>query len=196
MLHQRTSMAQGHFFRWVRLQGLSPHVSVLKMPWAPSAFPFSGCFRCLTLLRRVKAWGMAPWGQRYNQWWDTPERTVQHAPQPAKAHPTNWTKCTARKKHAKVSLCWLTNIGMAMCMQYYWRGYNLEEFFFHFIRDQISMCSLIRWYRFIYMFMSFSVDVILQLRYMNWSTNFRGLPLNERVPSCLKHMNSLFCEFT
>ena len=42
---------------------------------------------------------------------------------------------------------------------------------------------------------SLSVDEILLLRYVNWSTNFRGLPLKvETAPSCLKHMNSVFYE--
>ena len=42
-----------------------------------------------------------------------------------------------------------------------------------------------------------SVDEILLLRYVNWSTNFRGLPLRvEMVPSCLKHMNSILYEPT
>ena len=35
---------------------------------------------------------------------------------------------------------------------------------------------------------SLSVDKILLPRYLNWSTNFRGL---EMAPSCLKHMNSV-----
>ena len=38
-----------------------------------------------------------------------------------------------------------------------------------------------------------SVDEILLLRYMNWSTDFRGLSFNKEMPSsCLKHMNSFF----
>ena len=40
---------------------------------------------------------------------------------------------------------------------------------------------------------SLSVDEILLLRYVNCSTNFRGLPLRvERVPFCLKHMKSFY----
>ena len=40
---------------------------------------------------------------------------------------------------------------------------------------------------------SLSVDEILLPRYVNWSTNFRGLPLQmEMTPLCLKCINSLF----
>ena len=42
---------------------------------------------------------------------------------------------------------------------------------------------------------SLSVNKILLPRYVNWSTNFRGLPLSEEiVPSCLKHMNCVHAE--
>ena len=47
-----------------------------------------------------------------------------------------------------------------------------------------------------YIFTSLSVDKMLLLRYVNWSTNFRGFPLRvEMVPSYLKHMNSVIFEF-
>ena len=42
----------------------------------------------------------------------------------------------------------------------------------------------------------FSVDEILLPRYMNWSTNFKGLPFNEEMAlSWLKRMNSILYEF-
>ena len=40
--------------------------------------------------------------------------------------------------------------------------------------------------------MQISVDVILLPRYMNWSSNFTGLPLKVEMTPCLKHMNSVF----
>ena len=40
------------------------------------------------------------------------------------------------------------------------------------------------------MLTSLSVDEILLLRYMNWFTNFRGLPLKVEMAPRLKHMNS------
>ena len=44
-----------------------------------------------------------------------------------------------------------------------------------------------------YMLTPLSVDKILLLRYVNWSTNFRGLSLKlEMAPSCLKHVG-LYC---
>ena len=47
-----------------------------------------------------------------------------------------------------------------------------------------------------HMFISLSVDKILLLRYVNWCTNLRGLPLNEEMAtSCLKHMNTILSEF-
>ena len=43
------------------------------------------------------------------------------------------------------------------------------------------------------MLISFSVDEILQLRYVNWFTNFRGLPLEvEKAPPYLKHNGLCF----
>ena len=46
------------------------------------------------------------------------------------------------------------------------------------------------------MLTSLLVDEILLLRYMNWSTHFRGLSWNEEmIPPWLKHMNSVFSEF-
>ena len=48
-----------------------------------------------------------------------------------------------------------------------------------------------------HMLMLFSVDEILLPRYVNLSTNFRGLPLRiEIAPSCLKHMYSVLFAFT
>ena len=48
-----------------------------------------------------------------------------------------------------------------------------------------------------HMLTSLSVDEILLLRYMNLSTNFRGLPLQVKIaPSFLKQMNSVFFSFT
>ena len=48
-----------------------------------------------------------------------------------------------------------------------------------------------------HMLMSFSVDVMLLPRYMNWSTNFRDLPLRVVMPPfCLKHMYSVLLAFT
>ena len=39
---------------------------------------------------------------------------------------------------------------------------------------------------------SFSVDEKLLTRYMNWSTNFRVLSVNqEMAPSCFEHMYSV-----
>ena len=47
------------------------------------------------------------------------------------------------------------------------------------------------------MLTSLSVDEILLPRCTNWFTNFRGLPINEKLaPSCLNHMNSVLSEFT
>ena len=37
----------------------------------------------------------------------------------------------------------------------------------------------------IHVLTSFSVDEILLMSYMNWSTNFRGLPFNEGMASQL-----------
>ncbi len=38
---------------------------------------------------------------------------------------------------------------------------------------------------------SFSVDEILLLGYMSWSTDFKGLPLKVEIVPCLKHTNSV-----
>ena len=44
---------------------------------------------------------------------------------------------------------------------------------------------------------SLSVDEMLLLRYLNLSTNFRGLPLRvEMAPFCLKYMYSVLLAFT
>ena len=44
----------------------------------------------------------------------------------------------------------------------------------------------------VHMLTSFTVDEILLPKQLNWSTNFRGLPLKlVMVPSCLNHMNSV-----
>ena len=41
------------------------------------------------------------------------------------------------------------------------------------------------------------VDVILQPKYLKWSTNFRSLLFTmEMAPSCLKYLNSVLPEFT
>ena len=48
---------------------------------------------------------------------------------------------------------------------------------FHMVINlSIAICALL-----MYMFISFSVDEIWLSRYMNWSTNFRGLPFNEDI---------------
>ena len=47
----------------------------------------------------------------------------------------------------------------------------------------------------IHMLTSLSVDEILLPRYMNCSTNFRGLQFNEMVPSWLKHELLLISKF-
>ena len=47
------------------------------------------------------------------------------------------------------------------------------------------------------MLSSLSLDKILLLKFINWSTNFRGLPINdEMTPLLLKYMNSVLSEFT
>ena len=46
------------------------------------------------------------------------------------------------------------------------------------------------------MLTSLSVDKMLLLRYMNWSTNFRDSPLTEMSPFCLKHVYSVLFVFT
>ena len=45
------------------------------------------------------------------------------------------------------------------------------------------------------MITSLSVDKMMLLRYMNWSTNFRDLPLNVERAACLKFMNSILSVF-
>ena len=48
-----------------------------------------------------------------------------------------------------------------------------------------------------HMLTSFSVDEILLPKYVNWSTNFRGLPFKVEMASfCFKHMNSVLFAFT
>ena len=90
------------FLRWVLSQGQSPtRQAVPKMPWTPLAFPFSGRLRRWvinpTCPKRVKAWGTAPWGQRWCiQWWNTSERTVQHATIAGRERPTTGHKATQR----------------------------------------------------------------------------------------------------
>ena len=42
------------------------------------------------------------------------------------------------------------------------------------------------------MLISLSVDEMLLSRYLNWSTYFRGLPLKETAPSCLKAVQKEF----
>ena len=42
------------------------------------------------------------------------------------------------------------------------------------------------------MLTSLSLDEMLLPRYVNWSTNSKGMPLRvEMAPSCLKHTNSV-----
>ena len=92
------------FLRWVLSQGWSPtRQAVPKMPRTPSAFPFSGRLRRRainpTRPKRVKAWGDGPWGQRWCiQWWNTPERTVQHAITAGRERPTAGHKETLRAR--------------------------------------------------------------------------------------------------
>ena len=51
--------------------------------------------------------------------------------------------------------------------------------------------------RAVYAFLCELVDEILLPRYVNWSTNFRSLPLKvQMAPSCLKYMNSVLFVFT
>ena len=45
------------------------------------------------------------------------------------------------------------------------------------------------------MLISLSADEVLLLRYINWSTNFRGLPLKVEMAPCLKHMNFVLSLF-
>ena len=71
------------------------------MPRAPSAFPLLGRFRLQAINLTpseggLKPGGTAPWGQRYIQWWVTPDRTVWHATRPVEIWPTHW-KATRRK---------------------------------------------------------------------------------------------------
>ena len=66
------------------------------MPRTPSTFPFSRRLRRRAINptppKRVKAWGAAPWGQRWCiQWWNTPER---HATTAGRERPTTGHKVT------------------------------------------------------------------------------------------------------
>ena len=48
-----------------------------------------------------------------------------------------------------------------------------------------------------HMLTSLSVDEILLMRYVNWSTNFRGLPLKvEMAPSSIEHIISVLYSFS
>ena len=48
----------------------------------------------------------------------------------------------------------------------------------------------------IHMLIPLSADEIFHSRHMNWSTNFRDLPLKvEMAPFCLKYMNSVLSAF-
>ena len=71
------------------------------MPRTPSVFPFSGRLRRrainTTPLKRVKAWGdglLRP--EVIIQWWNTPERTVQHATTAGRERHTTRHKATQR----------------------------------------------------------------------------------------------------
>ena len=46
------------------------------------------------------------------------------------------------------------------------------------------------------MMTSFSVEELLLPRFVNWSTNFRRLPLVKMALFCLKQMNSVLFGFT
>ena len=49
----------------------------------------------------------------------------------------------------------------------------------------------------VHMLLLLSVNEILLLGYVKWSTNFRGLSFNMEIGlTCLKHMNSVLSEFT
>ena len=74
------------------------------MPRTPSAFPFSGRLRRRAINptppKRVKAWGAAPWGQRWCiQWWNTPEQTEQLATTVGRECPTTGHKAASSKKN-------------------------------------------------------------------------------------------------
>ena len=105
--------------------------TIPKMSQAPSVFPFLGRLRRqainLNPPRRVKAWGTPPWGQSYILWWDTPDRTVQHAARLAKARPTNWTEFAAKKKilkRARCSACVLTTV----LLKYYYINFFIDVY--------------------------------------------------------------------
>ena len=73
----------------------------------------------------------------------------------------------------------------------------------HFILlERLNICMvnnlLVAFYAFAKgMLTSLSVDEILLPKYVNLSTNFRGLPLKVKIaPSHLKHMNSILFVFT
>ena len=91
-------------FLWVRSQGLSPYatgssknasgqvgIPLFGAPQTPGDKPNHS-------EEGLKPVGTIPWGQRYIQWWNTLERTVQHATMAGRERPTNWTKCTALKE--------------------------------------------------------------------------------------------------
>ena len=67
-------------FRWVWSQGCGPDASgsPQKCLWLRRHSPKRGRLRNqamnLTPPKSVKAWGTAPWGQRYLQWWGIPDQ--------------------------------------------------------------------------------------------------------------------------
>ena len=102
--------------------------------------------------------------------------------------------------HPAFSLCvllvltWCIHMGFWTQLQ---RGRNPVLFYqrsdFHLI---INLSIAVRVFP-MHMLTWLLVDEILLLRYMNWSTNFRGLTFNkEMAPICLKLMNSVLSEFT
>ena len=97
------------FLRWVLSHGRSPtRQAVPKMPWTPSAFPFSGRLRRRAInptpSKRVKAWGDSPlrpevmypvvehtqtnWAARNHSWSRAPHHRTQSN---AKNAPVDWS---------------------------------------------------------------------------------------------------------
>ena len=105
------------FLRWVRSQGQSPtRQAVPKMPRTPLAFPFSGRLRYRTINptppNRVKAWEDGPLRPEVYPVMDTPERTVQHAPQPIDCAPPTGHSAPLTKKKRTVFILRSTSVRM------------------------------------------------------------------------------------
>ena len=96
--------------RWVLSQGVAQRDRQFQKCLGPRRHsPFSGRLRRRAINptppKRVEAWGEAPWGQRWCiQWWNTPDRTVQHATTAGRERPTTGHKRTlARACHLFVA---------------------------------------------------------------------------------------------